>query len=101
MKQGTKRYRAWCKGCDTHFVDGGKKCPKCGTRMPSKRLKSLEDSVLVECLDDIGVTVDRHVSDVKVSDPMKVGDVVIVDDKKYVLKEVIKMDPADIKVKDD
>ena len=29
MKQGNKRYKTFCRGCDRFQVGGGKKCPIC------------------------------------------------------------------------
>jgi len=37
MKQGNKRYKTWCYGCDAQIVSGGKKCANCGSRMPNKK----------------------------------------------------------------
>lgn len=39
MKQGNKRYKAWCYGCDSNMVSGGKKCSYCGLRMVNKKYK--------------------------------------------------------------
>lgn len=37
-KNGYKRYKAWCHGCDRRLVAGGKKCPVCGVRQVNKKL---------------------------------------------------------------
>lgn len=35
-----KRVKVWCSGCDRQVVQPGRKCPTCGHREYSKRLRT-------------------------------------------------------------
>jgi tRNA(Ile2) C34 agmatinyltransferase TiaS len=45
LKQGKKRYKDWCWGCDNAIIAAGKKCPICAYRMPLKDHRPTENEL--------------------------------------------------------
>jgi len=46
MKNKFKRYKEWCPHCDGYRVEAGKKCPVCGKRCYTEKVKKPTSMIL-------------------------------------------------------